>query len=268
MTNLARDDVEHLVRTEKEWKSEIETSAVTLMATYGWSHEAVRAEMEKEIENAITRLDQKYADMVKSEEERKKEDYMSRAKEICTALKWGEATTATTRAGVFGTPRDADRSQSYLLGSAAESKSTYSITCVHVTDSEGNLFRFQTRSHNRNKNDKPIWKLVHSPYPNEPTIHSGNDYNVASDDATRNDATRNDATRNDETDIAEPGEIVIYDPWDDRTRVYTEAEYEEYKRKNWPTREAWEQWEQWRLDTIAKKERWAQEVMERREGGW
>ena len=258
MTNLVRDDVEHLVRTEEEWKTEIETSTATLITTHGWSDPALRNEMEKEIKNVITRLDQKYADMMKTEEERKKEDYMSRAKEICTALKWGEATTATTRAGVFGTPRDADRSQSYLLGSAAESKSTYSITCVHVTDSEGNLFRFHTRSHNRNQNDTPIWKLVHSPYPNEPTIHSGNDYDVASDDATRND----------ETDIAKPGEIVIYDPWDDRTRVYTEAEYEEYKRKNWPTRKAWEEWEQWRLDTIAKNDRRAQEVMERREGGW
>ena len=160
--------------------------------------------------------------------------------------------------GVYGTPRDAERSQNYLFGSAAESKSTYSITCVHVTDSDGNLFRFQTRSHNQNQNDTPIWKLVHSPYPNEPTIHSGNDYDVASDDATRND----------ETDIAEPGEIVIYDPWHDRTDVYTEAEYEEYKRKNWPTRQAWEEWEQWRLDTIAKNARRAEEVMERREGGW
>ena len=253
MTNLVRDDVEHLVRTEEEWETEIETSTATLITTHGWSDPALRNEMEKEIKNVITRLDQKYADMMKTEEERKKEDYMSRAKEICTALKWGEATTATTRAGVFGTPRDADRSQIYLFGSAGESKSTYSITCVHVTDSDGNLFRFQTRSHNRNKNNIPIWKLVHSPYPNEPTVHSGNDYNVESDV---------------ETNIAKPGEIVIYDPWDDRTRVYTEAEYEEYKRKNWPTRKAWEEWEQWRLDTIAKNARRADEVMERRGCGW
>lgn len=258
MTNLPRDDVEHLVRTEEEWRNEIEISTTTLMATYGWSDEAVRAEMEKEIENAITRLDQKYTTLKKSEEERKKEDYMSRAKEICTALKWGEATTATTRTGVFGARWDADRSQNYLLGSAAESKSTYSITCVHVTDSDGNLFRFQTRSHNRNQNDTPIWKLVHSPYPNEPTVHSGNDY----------DATSADAVNYDENDIAEPGKIVVYDPWDDRTDVYTEAEYEEYKRKHWPSRKAWEEWDQWRLDTIAKNAKRAEEVMERREGGW
>ena len=258
MANLVRDDVEHLVRTKEEWKSEIETSAVTLMAAYGWSDPALRNEMERAIENAITQLDQTYTKLKKSEEERKKEDYMSRAKEICTALKWGGATTATKKLGVYGTPRDAERSQNYLFGSAAESKSTYSITCVHVTDSDGNLFRFQTRSHNQNQNDTPIWKLVHSPYPNEPTIHSGNDYDVASDDATRND----------ETDIAEPGEIVIYDPWDDRTDVYTKAEYEEYKRKHWPSHKAWEEWDQWRLDTIAKNERRAEKEMERREGGW
>lgn len=266
MTNFVRDESalhEHLVRTPEEWKNEIETSAVTLMAAYGWSDPALREEMEREIENAITKLDKKYTNMKKSEEERKKEDYISRAKEICTSLKWGGVTTATKKLGVFGTPRDAERSQSYQLGSASESKSTYSITCVHVTDSEGNLFRFQTRSHNQNQNDTPIWKLVHSPYPNEPTVHSGNDYDVVSEDAVSEDAASED-----ETDIAKPGDIVIYDPWEDRTSVYTEAEYEEYKRKNWPTREAWEEWEQWRLDTIAKKERWAQEEMERREGGW
>ena len=268
MTNLPRDDVEHIVRTEEEWKNEIEISTTTLMATYGWSDEAVRAEMEKEIENAITRLDQKYTTLKKSEEERKKEDYMSRAKEICTALKWGKATTATKKKGVFGTLYDADRSQSYQLGSANESKSTYSITCVHVTDSDGNLFRFQTRSHNRNQNNTPIWKLVHSPYPNEPTVHSGNDYDVVSHDVVSHDAVNEDAASEDETDIAEPGNIVIYDPWEDRTSVYTEAEYEEYKRKHWPSRKAWEEWDQWRLDTIAKNAKRAQEVMERREGGW
>lgn len=75
-------------------------------------------------------------------------------------------------------------------------------------------------------------------------------------------------TSDDETDIAEPGEIVIYDPWDNRTDVYTEAEYEDYKRAHWPSRKAWEEWEQWRLDTIAKNERRAEREMERREGGW
>ena len=157
--------------------------------------------------------------------------------------------------------RDGARSQIYQLGSASESKSTYSITCVHVTDSDGNLFRFQTRSHNRNQNDTPIWKLVHSPYPNEPTVHSGNDYDVVS-----HDAVNEDAASEDETDIAEPGNIVIYDPWEDRTRVYTEAEYEEYKRKNWPTRKAWEEWDQWRLDTIAECERAVNNGEAR--GGW
>jgi hypothetical protein len=264
MSNLPRDDVEHLVKTEEEWKNEIETSAVTLMAAYGWCDPALRNEMERAIENAITKLDKKYTNMKKSEEERKKErkkeDYMSRAKEICTALKWGGATTATKKLGVFGTPRDAERSQNYLFGSAADRKSTYSITCVHVTDSDGNLFRFQTRSHNQNQNDTPIWKLVHSPYPNEPTIHSGNDYDDDEEETVLSDI--------EETDIAEPGEIVVYDPWDDRTDVYTEAEYEEYKRKHWPTRKAWEEWEQWRLDTIAKNERRAEKEMERREGGW
>lgn len=267
MTNYVSDDEcalhEHLVRTPEEWKNEIEISAVTLMAAYGWSDPALREEMEREIENAITKLDKKYTNMKKSEEERKKEDYISRAKEICTSLKWGKATTATKKKGVFGTLYDADRSQSYQLGSASESKSTYSITCVHVTDSDGNLFRFQTRSHNQNQNDTPIWKLVHSPYPNEPTVHSGNDYDVASEDAVNEDADSED-----ETDIAEPGNIVIYDPWEDRTSVYTEAEYEEYKRKNWPTRRAWEEWEQWRLDTIARNARRAEEVMERRGCGW
>ena len=253
MTNLVRSDEEHLVRTEEEWKNEIETSAVTLMSTYGWADPSVRDEMEKAIENVITELDQKYTNLMKSKEERKKEDFMSRAKEICTALKWGGAKTATKKLGVFGTHRDAERSQNYLFGSAAKDNSAYSITCVHVTDSEGNLFQFETRSHNLNQNETPIWKLVHSPYPNEPTIHSGNDYDVVGDD---------------EPDIAEPGEIVIYDPWQDRTDVYTEAEYEEYKRKHWPSRKAWEEWEQWRLDTIAKNERRDEEERERREGGW
>ena len=131
--------------------------------------------------------------MKKSEEERKKEDYISRAKEICISLKWGKATTATKKKGVFGTLFDADRSQSYQLAAASESKSTYSITCVHVTDSDGNLFRFQTRSHNRNQNDTPIWKLVHSPYPNEPTVHSGNDYDVVSEHAISKHAVSEDA---------------------------------------------------------------------------
>ena len=77
MTNLVCNDEsalhEHLVRTPEEWKNEIETSAVTLMATYGWSDPALRDEMERAIENAITKLDKKYTNMKKSEEERKKE---------------------------------------------------------------------------------------------------------------------------------------------------------------------------------------------------
>ena len=81
MTNLVRSDEEHLVRTEEEWKNEIETSAVTLMSTYGWTDPSVRDVMEKAIENVITELDQKYTNLMKSKEERKKEDFMSRAKE-------------------------------------------------------------------------------------------------------------------------------------------------------------------------------------------